>query len=533
MKKKILAALLLLCMLLTVFTACTTEPAPSGGSSENSNTPAPTPANTNNGSNPPAASDDPGEGEEIVEIEYWIFAGSGGGSGTDESREKVQEAINAISEEAIGVHVNFTWIPTSDYATQLNLAISNKETVDLALYTYMGPLAMFYSSGACMDITDLVDTYGQAIKEVHGDLLKNASWDGRLYGMPVARNFNSDGYIIMRQDALDSVNMQSAFDSMTTWAEFENILQAITDKGETFAIGGGENGVTATPNMAAIVGSKLSDGYIINTMGDSLMVVACGDDGVVSLLQKDAGFVSTCKTLADWNAKGYIYPDSAYTGINKMELVAANTFASYIGSSEYGYGVTAGARIGVPVASRLFIIGAVDTTKVAQLGSFVPVTAEEPEAAVKFYNLMYTNADVMNLLVYGIEGENYVVNAAGEAAYPAGKDVSNCGYRQDEFWFGNDFLLYPVEGNGTNFRQEALDNFRNAPVYKYPNANVDLGDYGALVASIKSVQDEFRQMMLSGMYTEAYYNEYISKLEAAGAEDYLALFQAAADAYQA
>lgn len=35
-------------------------------------------------------------------------------------------------------------------------------------------------------------------------------------------------------------------------------------------------------------------------------------------------------------------------------------------------------------------------------------TTDVPEAAMKFLNLTYTDADVINLLIYGIEGRDYV-----------------------------------------------------------------------------------------------------------------------------
>ena len=46
----------------------------------------------------------------------------------------------------------------------------------------------------------------------------------------------------------------------------------------------------------------------------------------------------------------------------------------------------------------------VTTSNINQLDWVIPVTARQPEAAMKFMNLMYTNADVVNLLNYGIEG---------------------------------------------------------------------------------------------------------------------------------
>lgn len=41
----------------------------------------------------------------------------------------------------------------------------------------------------------------------------------------------------------------------------------------------------------------------------------------------------------------------------------------------------------------------------------VPKTSTNPEAAMKFLELMYTDEDIIDLLAIGIEGRDYVVSA--------------------------------------------------------------------------------------------------------------------------
>jgi hypothetical protein len=75
----------------------------------------------------------------------------------------------------------------------------------------------------------------------------------------------------------------------------------------------------------------------------------------------------------------------------------------------------------------------------------VPVTSEEPEAAVAFMNLMFTNKEIENLFVYGIEGRDYELNEDGEACLlPDTKE-----YQSADFYWGNQFIAYPAEGSGS------------------------------------------------------------------------------------
>ncbi len=50
-----------------------------------------------------------------------------------------------------------------------------------------------------------------------------------------------------------------------------------------------------------------------------------------------------------------------------------------------------------------------------------------PEAAMKFLNLTYTDADVINLLINGVEGRDYVLSD-GYVSYPEGQDASTVPY---------------------------------------------------------------------------------------------------------
>lgn len=522
--KKLLALLLAVTMLFTLFAACSKkEPQDDGGKvSDNAGTPSST------------VSDDATEPEELTEVTFWMFLDNANSS--EDTRERIVAAVNEISETEIGVTVNIKWVAVGDYSSQLSLAVANKEVVDLAIYSYMAPMATYFANGACLDITDYVAEYGKDITEILGSKLDMTKYDGRLYGVCTYRNFNSNAYISFRTDALEAGNVTDLFNSMTTWTEYEEVLGAIYENANTYPLGGvSSNGVAGVIQVATLAfgGDSLSDSYFVDNLGDSLNVIACSENGIVSLLQEDEGIVNAYRMMADWYGKGYVWPDSAFSNEDGFALVGANTYAGGIQASQFGIENTASQMIGADVTMRMIAPGPVDMFNFKCLGSFVPSSSAEPEAAITFLNLMFTNADVMNLLIYGIEGENYIVNDAGEADFPEGQTVATCGYRQSEWWYGNNYLLYPGVGNGGDFRDRALENYNEATMPKFFSVSVDTTDHSALVAAINAVKGEYHSMMVSGMYTEAYYNEYIEKLYSAGVEDYIALFQSEVDDFMA
>lgn len=154
-----------------------------------------------------------------------------------------------------------------------------------------------------------------------------------------------------------------------------------------------------------------------------------------------------------------------------------------------------------------------------------PVCAAEPAAAISFLNLLYTSGELMNLLIWGIEDENYVVNENGEADYPADKDGSTCGYHGNDFAFGNQFLCLPWSGMGGDFRDIALESLENATRSIYCGLSVDTSDHATLVSSIAAVLGEYKGQVTAGMYTEKLYDEFMKKLDSAGIDEYVAIYQ--------
>ena len=114
---------------------------------------------------------------------------------TPEVTDPIVEAINEITEEEIGVHVNMTFYDPGAYATQVPMEIQANGDLDLIMYTPIpgSGFQSFYRQGQLMDITDYLDEYGEGVKETLGDLIKGTtSPDGKIYGVASNRDTGSD-----------------------------------------------------------------------------------------------------------------------------------------------------------------------------------------------------------------------------------------------------------------------------------------------------------------------------------------------------
>ena len=70
--------------------------------------------------------------------------------------------------------------------------------------------------------------------------------------------------------------------------------------------------------------------------------------------------------------------------------------------------------------------------------------SKDPAKAMTMLNEIMTSTELMNLLNWGVEGEDYVVNADGLLDFPEGKDASTVGYHLNAGWIlPNQFKCTP------------------------------------------------------------------------------------------
>jgi len=255
------------------------------------------------------------------------------------------------------------------------------------------------------------------------------------------------------------------------------------------------------------------DGVTYDTLSESASVVYTDQDGNVSLKFKEDVWVDNAKMVASWNEKGYIYADSIInTTLSGNDLFNQGLTFSLICASEFG--VENSGNYKFPAVARQISQPLLRTSNLATWGMAVPITAEEPEAACKFLNMLYTSKELMNLLVNGEEGVDYdVVDgqvSRKENAYSSGN-----------FVFGNNMLLIPGMGQGADFNEVVAEMMTKMEESKYLGFTVNNADLDNYISQLTAVNDQYVSSMNGGLYTDDLYNEYMSKLETAQVDEYI------------
>lgn len=524
MKKRLLAALLTASMTAALLTGC-------GGTAaeEGSTDPGPAQEDVGGEEGDDVDSDadvDADDEEDLAEItvSFWSLAGVP----DEENKAMVEDAINEITEEEINTTVHLNIMDVGSYIPNGAMAngVANGEDFDLVLTAaaLSGHYQVMMSNGMLMPITDLLDEYApELLAEIPEGFLEATTKDGEIYGVPSYSNKVQNMFWIARNSALEAANID--INSIKTIEDLDKALYAFKETSpDLIPMSGASFTMNLTyPGFAFAAGNSVATW---DPLGEGTAVAAAvyNDDDTHTAVSRyeTEDFKKDIEYLAKWYKDGLLDKDTATDSATGSAIMDKDNAGSeiYVGQADI-----AATRCAASDSSCVKIAdGVIGTGAMQQFVWAVPVSCDEPEAAVKFMNLIYTNADILNLLNYGIEGTHYVKKDDGTIGFPDGVTQENAGYYMGNLTalIGNGFLSYPWEGAGADSREigkKEMDNATYSPLMGFCLDTEALGDIYTALCPIAN--QEYGPALFCGSAPDGYYEELIQKMKDAGLDTYL------------
>lgn len=339
---------------------------------------------------------------------------------------QINDAINGYIAETYpdaNVTLELKLFGPAEYADKINLAMQSGTAMDIFI-----PLGIqtFIAQNQCLAIEDLLDEYGQGIVDILAqdfgeDAFNVFTKDGHIYGVPVNKGMVVTPTLTYDKDMLEATGF--SIDDIDTIRDLPPVFDEI--KGlypDVYPFAGTNQQDTSI--MMILKGEQdmdpLSD---INMMG-----VAFGDSGEVVNLYESQEFYDYISLMRDWYEKEYMPQDMATSTTRATELMAADrlfcTWAGYGGDSiATTMSATTGKNIGGKWIAPFYL-----TTSDAGLAMCISSTSKVPEGAMKMLDIIYTDEYVVNTILYGIEGVDYVKVDEHHWAYPEGQDANTVSY---------------------------------------------------------------------------------------------------------
>ena len=458
---------------------------------------------------------EPGNTGEPGEVNWVIY-----GDKNDRMTSFLEQVQQYVQDQGLNVEVSLQVLPWSEYAGgQTTLKLASGE--EFACYTDTPYLGNCISNGYIQDVTDVVEEYGQTLKEKLDETSFTAfSKGGRLYAVPVGEKNNASewyGGFEVRQDLLEEAGVSEITSLEDLEAFYDACIQLHPDY----------TGFCESGNTAKFFSRSVTDKTILFLDNNCFLFVDnSADDDVIYSYYESEEFKKTCEIAQRWREKGIIsnlaLSDPSSLGNNF--LAGQGMFRG--GNGGRIYEDTEILTQNVPEAEVKVYMTGNGQPKVTR-GNYstafqISANVTNPEDYVQFLDLIYRDQESFDFFTYGDEGTDYTLDENGRISGQTVTGVFFEGWTTAHIDYMRFSPLIPDE------QVEAYKQWNDgAEPQKDLGFVFDTEPVEDVIAQLSSVYTEYCEPMLLGFTTyEDGYDELISRLKSAGLDDYMAEYQA-------
>lgn len=451
----------------------------------------------------------------------WVLLGPG----NQKDSKMVQDEFNKKLEEYMpGVTVDFEIITGEDYSEKWNLMMATNEEVDIAWTGYAVDFLQQVQQGSYIELNELLDKYASEMKQDLPDWIFDLTTvNDKIYAIPnyqmmatwpqgvrLLKEY-SDKYFdreaIMKKYDEWAENPEAGKEFYQLWADGLEKMKQNNELGNGVAV----NQFGKFRNKVRIDTTTV-DGFSIDM-----------DTKKVIIDEKSDSTKLWYQTAADWYKKGYIRNDilsvqdfgtDAYKNGYCMWVHTWDETSAERESAEKGVELDC-----IPLSKTSIIRNAIPST-----ATVIPRTSKNPEKAMELINLLNTEKgkDLYNLLTWGIEGVHYTKISENriKPLYDTSQATSEDDYGLWNWAIASVKNSYEPQAQLEGWADYIMKIDEKAEISPVLGFKPDTSKLTTEISQFNAVVKEYGKTLRYGaaQNEEETYNEFINKLDTAGAE---------------
>lgn len=449
-------------------------------------------------------------------------------TGAPKDLDMVTEEINKILLEKHNIEIEMQIGDSGSYSQNLTLELAGGQQLDLISTLFAG-YSNLVNQGYLMDLEEdgLLDTYGSGIADAIGqDYIDMCRVGGVLYGITNTRDYAAGrGCIAVGTEYLEGIGYEFPDTDeeiiQITDEELEDIFARLHETYPDLEVYR-----PAANDLTQQTGVDLIGGTVYGVLTDY------GQEATVEDLFTSDDYKKFCQRVYEWNQKGYISKDAATDTTSVGSLVKDGVLMAYGTGGKPGSKVQESLGDGRDMTIFQTAQDYLPSSGVSSYPWSIPITTANPQAAMVLMNALYTDPDIANLFVYGIEGVHYELD--DEGLIDTSKGTSSGNYGTLAWLYPNQFLTTPTTGNPADlwdqvraFNDEAVKSV--AAGFAFDSTQV-----ATQLAACTNIYNEYQKQLEYGFLDpETGLAEVDEKMMAAGLQDIIDAKQAQLDEWLA
>ncbi|WP_256760736.1 ABC transporter substrate-binding protein [Cohnella sp. WQ 127256] len=425
---------------------------------------------------------------------------------------EVQTAMSEYLTEKINATIELKPIDWGSWMEKTNLMFASQEKFDVVITASTLGYYSNVAKGAYLPLDDLLSQHGKDITGVLGDeILSGLKVKGQIYGTPTNKEFAGANGFLFNKALVDKYNID--LNQINKLEDLDPVLRMIKEK---------EPGITPLfEGNLRFVGSLVLNGQY-DGLGDGYGVLNRNSDSLTVIDKTEVPeYMEVAKIAHKWYKDGLVNKDAA--SVKDWGLMQAGKAFAVQQELKPGKDAEMSMAWGFPVVQKQLDIPYTTTVTVGGIMLALSKTSQNPERAMMFLNLLYSDKTLINMLDFGIENKHFVKKSDTMIDYPEGIDAKSVGYRNEAWMFGNQMNTYLFPNEDPNkwnafkqFNEEAEKSIALGFAWDSEPVKNE-------VAALINVSKQFEDAIISGSVDpEVYIPKYREALKAAGLDKVIA-----------
>ncbi len=396
---------------------------------------------------------------------------------------KVFESVSQnLAEMGRNYSVKYERFGWGDYSQKIQLILASGEPADVVfMASWAGNYVSTAVSGYLSELDELIASQPKLKASLSDDFWNAVRVSGKIYAVPNYKDMAHQEYFAFNRKFLDKYNIK--LPENLYLEDIEPLMAQVTEVKVGDYIG--YDGILARPARGD---------YLLGPLMPMMLSFAEPDKGY-RVLTEVPEFQKYARLVRKWVDEGY-YDKDAYLRKDENAANIKNWFIrNYPGFP--GADISLSESWSVPMDVVVFDWPPVldGSTPLGAMLS-IPESSANKQQAIDFISLVNTNADIRNLIGYGIEGVHYNLNAQGQIIRTQqGLDV----YNMPNFSLGSLLLLKTLEGEPLDSREDLRIFNEQAEPSPALGFHIDKEPYSQIIAKVTAASEPYFDSVKFGL----------------------------------